>query len=80
MLCPAAHRREVCLGEFLTALALMLAIEGLCFAAFPEAMKKAMRDAAEIPGRSLRMIGFVSAIIGIGLVWASRGFPLIKIW
>lgn len=61
--------------EFLTALALMLAIEGLCFAAFPAAMRKAMHDAAEAPEKLLRILGFVSALVGIFLVWASKGFP-----
>lgn len=61
--------------EFLTALALLFAIEGLLFAAFPRGMKTAMRDAAETPERVLRFLGFGCAVIGIGLLWASRGFP-----
>lgn len=61
--------------ELLTALALMLAIEGLCFAAFPAAMRKAMRDAAEAPEKLLRTLGFASALVGIFLVWVGKGFP-----
>lgn len=63
------------MSEFLTALALMLAIEGLGFAAFPTAMKNAMREASEMPERFLRILGFVAAAAGVLLVWASRGFP-----
>lgn len=67
------------MSEFLTALALMFAIEGLSFAAFPGAMRKALRDASEMPERLLRILGFVAAIIGVLLVWASKGFPAFKL-
>lgn len=61
--------------EFLTALALMLAIEGLAFAAFPGAMRRALRDASEMPEHLLRLVGFAGAVIGVFLVWAAKGFP-----
>lgn len=63
------------MNEFLTALALMFAIEGLSFAAFPAAMRKALRDASEMPERLLRILGFAAAGLGVFLVWASKGFP-----
>ncbi|MGL5447502.1 MAG: DUF2065 domain-containing protein [Rhabdaerophilum sp.] len=65
--------------DLLLALALMFALEGLAFAAFPNAMKRAMRDAAETPEQALRWIGLVCAVLGIALVWAIRGFPVIKL-
>lgn len=68
------------MSELLTALALMFAIEGLCFAAFPGAMRNAMRNAADMPERLLRSLGFVGALIGIMLVWASRGFPAVNLF
>ena len=64
------------MNDLLMALALMFAIEGLAFAAFPEAMRRALRDAAETPGRVLRFVGFASAFIGLLLLWAARGFPV----
>lgn len=67
------------MSELLTALALMLAIEGLGFAAFPGAFQRAMRDASELPERLLRVLGFVAAIAGVFLVWASKGFPAFKL-
>lgn len=67
------------MSEFLTALALMFAIEGLCFAAFPGAMRKALRDASEMPERLLRVLGFFAAALGVVLVWASKGFPAFKL-
>jgi uncharacterized protein len=65
--------------DLLIAVALMLAIEGLAFAAFPAAMRRAMRDAAETPEGVLRLVGIASAIVGIVLVWAIRGFPAINL-
>jgi uncharacterized protein len=65
--------------DLLIALALMLAMEGLAFAAFPGAMRRAMRDAAETPEGVLRWVGIASAIVGIVLVWAIRGFPAINL-
>lgn len=67
------------MSDLLTALALMLALEGLAFAAFPGAMRRAMDDVAATPDKVLRVVGFVSAVVGILLVWASRGFPAIKL-
>jgi uncharacterized protein len=61
--------------DFLTALALMLAIEGLCFAAFPEGMRKALQDASEMPAKLLRALGIIGAVVGVLLVWVSKGFP-----
>lgn len=63
------------MSELLTALALMLAIEGLSFAAFPGAMRRALKDASEMPERVLRLLGFAAAILGVLLVWFSKGFP-----
>jgi uncharacterized protein len=61
--------------DFLTALALMLAIEGLSFAAFPQAMRQALKDASEMDEKLLRRIGVAAAIAGVFLVWAVKGFP-----
>ncbi|PPD15416.1 MAG: hypothetical protein CTY25_06660 [Methylobacterium sp.] len=65
--------------DLLIALALMFAIEGIAFAAFPRAMRRAMRDAAETPDGVLRLVGIASALVGIVLVWAIRGFPAINL-
>ena len=66
--------------DLLSAIALLFAIEGLLFAAFPGGMKQAMRDAAETPERVLRLLGLGSAALGVFLVWVSRGFPPITFW
>lgn len=73
------HRRVLVMSDLLAALALLFALEGLAFAAFPSAMRRAMRDAAETPERVLRILGFASAVLGVLLVWASRGFPALTL-
>jgi uncharacterized protein len=51
--------------DFLAALALLFVIEGLLFAAFPNATRRAMLEAAKTPDQTVRIIGVVSAIAGI---------------
>jgi uncharacterized protein YjeT (DUF2065 family) len=59
--------------DFLAALGLVFVIEGLIFAAFPEAAKRAMTSVLETPDVSLRVIGIGSALVGLVLVWLVRG-------
>ena len=59
--------------DFLAALGLVFVIEGLIFAAFPEAAKKAMASVFETPDITLRVIGIGSAVVGLILVWLVRG-------
>ena len=61
------------MSEVLVALGLVFAIEGLVFAAFPGAVKRAMVHVMETPDEALRIVGIVSAVIGVGLIWLVRG-------
>jgi uncharacterized protein YjeT (DUF2065 family) len=61
------------MSDFLVALGLLFAIEGLLFAAFPAAAKRAMVSVLETPDGLLRLIGIASAAIGVILVWLIRG-------
>lgn len=61
------------MSDFLVALGLVLALEGLLFAAFPDLAKRAMASVMESPDLSLRIVGVVSAVIGVVLIWAVRG-------
>ena len=60
------------MSDFLAALGLVFVIEGLIFAAFPEAAKKAMASVVQTQDMSLRLIGIGSAIVGLALVWLVR--------
>jgi uncharacterized protein YjeT (DUF2065 family) len=59
--------------DFLVALGLVLAIEGLVFAALPGAAKRAMASVLETPEPTLRLVGVVSAVIGVVVIWLVRG-------
>ncbi|MGY9004004.1 MAG: DUF2065 domain-containing protein [Rhodospirillales bacterium] len=58
---------------FLTALGLAIVIEGVCYALFPNAMKKMMLSVLEQPSSALRMLGVTAAIVGVGIIWLIRG-------
>ena len=60
-------------GDFLTALALVLVIEGVIYALFPDAMKGMMARVMEMPAGALRAGGLASAATGVFLVWLLRG-------
>jgi uncharacterized protein len=60
-------------SDLVVALGLALAVEGLLFAAFPDAVKRAMIEAAQTPSERMRIVGIVSAVIGVVIVWVVRG-------
>jgi uncharacterized protein YjeT (DUF2065 family) len=59
--------------DFLVALGLLLALEGLMFAAFPGTAKRLAEHAMQSPEGTLRIAGIVSAVLGIVLIWLVRG-------
>ncbi|HEV2554774.1 MAG TPA: DUF2065 domain-containing protein [Bosea sp. (in: a-proteobacteria)] len=59
--------------DFVAALGLVFAIEGILFAAVPHLAKEALRSASETPPETMRLIGIGSAAIGVLLVWFVRG-------
>ena len=61
------------LTDLLTALALILVIEGVLYALFPSAMMRLMTKVLELPPSALRAGGLVSAVTGVFLVWLMRG-------
>jgi uncharacterized protein len=61
------------MSDFLAAIGLLFAIEGLIFAAFPLLAKRAMAAGLEQPDGRLRVTGLVSALIGVLIVWWVRG-------
>ncbi len=61
------------MSDFLVALGLVLAIEGIVFAAFPGLTKRAMTHVLETPDTTLRLVGIASAVVGVVVVWLVRG-------
>lgn len=60
--------------DFIAALGLVFAIEGILFAAIPNIAKDALRSAAETPADRMRLIGIGSAVLGVFIVWLARAF------
>jgi len=61
------------MGDLLTALALVLVIEGLILVAFADRLEELLARLAEIPPEALRVAGLVSAVLGLFAVWLIRG-------
>lgn len=58
--------------DLVAAFGLALAIEGILCAAFPNGMRRAMADAAQSPPELLRLVGIVTAVIGLVVIWLAR--------
>lgn len=61
------------MSDLLTALGLVLLIEGALYTLFPDAMKRSMQLALTLPSGTLRMGGLAAAASGVGMVWLVRG-------
>jgi uncharacterized protein len=59
--------------DFLAAVGLVFAIEGLFLAAFPGGAKRTMTHVLEMPDGRLRIAGLVSALVGVAIVYLVRG-------
>ena len=59
--------------DLLTALGLMLVIEGVLYAAFPMSMRRALAAALALPDTTLRGVGLAAAAVGVAIVWLIRG-------
>jgi uncharacterized protein len=60
-------------SDLVTALGLVLVIEGLLLALFPDGLKRMVAEIVTKPSQSLRVGGVVSAVIGVGVIWLVRG-------
>ncbi len=59
--------------DLVTALALVLVIEGAFYALIPGGMKRAMATLLGVPDGNLRVAGLVAVALGVGIVWLLRG-------
>lgn len=58
------------LEHVLAGVAVVLAVEGLLYAVFPTAMRRAVAAVADQPEQRLRVGGLAAAAIGIAVAWA----------
>jgi uncharacterized protein YjeT (DUF2065 family) len=59
--------------DLVAAFGLVLVLEGALYALFPEPMKRMAAQVTQAPGDTLRVVGVVSAALGVALVWLVRG-------
>ena len=59
--------------DLVVGLGLVLVIEGILWAAFPNAAQRMLEAATTTPETSLRLAGATAMIVGVGLVWLIRG-------
>ena len=55
-----------------TGLAMAIVIEGLCYAIFPEGMRRMMAYALTITPAQFRQMGMIMAAFGVMIVWGLR--------
>jgi uncharacterized protein YjeT (DUF2065 family) len=61
------------MADLIVGIGLVLVIEGLLWALVPNLAERLMEAAASVPQSSLRLAGWTSVLIGLGLVWMIRG-------
>lgn len=59
-------------SDLLTALALVLVLEGILPFLSPRRLRRTLLQAAELDDRSLRIIGLISMLIGVALLYWIR--------
>jgi len=61
------------MSDLFAAIGLAIAIEGILYALFTDAMKKMMMQVLATPSQNVRTAGITAALIGVTLVWLVRG-------
>jgi len=61
------------MDDLITALGLVLVIEGAVFALVPDGLKRKVAVALEQPPSVLRAFGLVAVVLGFGVIWLVRG-------
>lgn len=61
------------MSDFLAAVGLVLVIEGVIAAGFPNITRAAMQTAAQTSPQKMRAVGVVAAAFGVLVVWLVRG-------
>lgn len=61
------------MSDLVAALGLVLVLEGILYAGFPQAARTFMRRALELPENTLRAAGLVGLALGLAIIWLSRG-------
>jgi uncharacterized protein YjeT (DUF2065 family) len=60
------------MNDLVTALGLVLVIEGLLYALAPEQAKRMMATVFKTPSDNLRVIGMLALASGVAVVWVAK--------
>ena len=61
------------MSELIVAIGLVFVIEGLLYAAFPNAMKRMLAEVLNTPDQALRTAGIIGVGVGVFIVWLVKG-------
>jgi len=61
------------MSDLIVAIGLVLVIEGVAYAAFPQAIRRMLKMVEETPDRTMRAGGLSIACLGLVIVWLVRG-------
>lgn len=61
------------MSDLVAALGLVLVLEGILYAGFPQAARNLMRQSLALPENVLRGAGLVALALGLTVVWLVRG-------
>lgn len=64
--------RSIGISDFMVGIGMLFVIEGLLFAAMPGWMREAVKSVLITPDNVLRVVGIVSALGGLVLIWLVR--------
>ena len=64
--------RSIAFTDFIVGVGILFGLEGRMFAASPAGMRRAMKRALATPDNVLRIVGIVSAVAGLVLIWFVR--------
>jgi uncharacterized protein YjeT (DUF2065 family) len=59
--------------DFLTAIGLVLVVEGVVYGGLPGLAKRLATEVLSMPESVLRVAGLVSMVVGVGIVWLVKG-------
>ena len=60
------------MSELVTAVGLVLVIEGLVYAAAPARLKTMLARVEQVPDETLRMGGVIAVGVGVAIIWLAR--------
>lgn len=61
------------MSDFLAAIGLVLLLEGVAYAAFPDFMRRAAAEISRADPDLMRLIGLIAAMSGLVTLWVARG-------